>query len=250
MNYWRARTKQQGQAAGQEQGGAILFGENGCEQRYRQGEEQKIGKEQIVAMKSSKEIPPIKNGNASKGTIASKSANTSAAALNNLLTNTSPGPKPLKKSNPNVCSRLSWANTPEASRGTRRIIYKPASQRSSCKSRPRSAPCQSGHYDKEQSPTGTQGRQPPSTPFRTMLAQRHTQLPFNDGQKSHLASTAPHNESLCRISTGFVSSVTISANAPQCRVRRGCDQAVRRTLLAFSPIQYPRFPKILNGFCN
>ena len=44
----------------------------------------KFGRQQIVATNSSNETPPIRKGNASSGAIASRSLNTSAAALNNL----------------------------------------------------------------------------------------------------------------------------------------------------------------------
>src|SRR5438552_663528 len=48
----------------------------------------RLGRQQVVATNNSKETPPIKKGSAIKGTTARKSANTRAAALNNLLTKT------------------------------------------------------------------------------------------------------------------------------------------------------------------
>src|SRR5215468_3936864 len=80
----------------------------------------RLGRQTMVAKNTGNETPPIKNGRAKSGNIASKSVNAMAAALTSLLKKISPEPNPLRNNSPSVCSRRSLDTSPEARRGARK----------------------------------------------------------------------------------------------------------------------------------
>jgi hypothetical protein len=77
------------------------------------------GNPHMMARNRSYGTPPIRNGRASIGKIASRFVNAIKAELRNLLANTSPAPNPLKNNSPSVWFRRSSASTPAVKIGAR-----------------------------------------------------------------------------------------------------------------------------------